>query len=277
MWSIGGLQEIDIDCPVDRGIASSRITTLTAENKSRVKTEISIVLALSLGASAVYSIVSIISRLTAETRLADQTATINRQLSDREWLDFSYQFLGIALGLAPVALVLFLLWEKSRSPFELIGFDLRQPARDILRGTWLAAIIGIPGLGLYVAARQLGISAEVIPADLASYWWTIPMLLFAAVKASLLEEIIVVGYLFHRLDQLGFSKKAQILFSATLRATYHLYQGFWGFIGNFVMGLVFGYLYQRFGRVMPLIVAHFLLDAAIFVGYSALKDVLTFL
>jgi membrane protease YdiL (CAAX protease family) len=262
---------------VAQGNASSRITTLTAENKSRLKTEISIVLALSLGASAIYSIVSIISRLTAETRLADQTATINRQLSDREWLDFSYQFLGIALGLAPVALVLFLLWEKSRSPFELIGFDLRQPARDILRGTWLAAIIGIPGLGLYVAARQLGISAEVIPADLASYWWTIPMLLFAAVKASLLEEIVVVGYLFHRLDQLGFSKKAQILFSATLRATYHLYQGFGGFIGNFVMGLVFGYLYQRFGRVMPLVVAHFLLDAAIFVGYSALKDALTFL
>jgi membrane protease YdiL (CAAX protease family) len=43
------------------------------------------------------------------------------------------------------------------------------------------------------------------------------------------------------------------------------------------MGLVFGYLYQRVGRVMPLVVAHFLLDAAIFVGYSALKDVLTFL
>jgi hypothetical protein len=28
---------------------------------------------------------------------------------------------------------------------------------------------------------------------------------------------------------------------------------------------------------MPLVVAHFLLDAAIFVGYAALKDVLIFL
>jgi membrane protease YdiL (CAAX protease family) len=142
---------------------------------------------------------------------------------------------------------------------------------------WLAAVIGIPGLGLYLASRHLGISAEVIPAALGEYWWTVPMLLFAAVRASLLEEVIVVGYLFNRLSRLGFSSTSQILVSASLRASYHLYQGFGGFIGNFVMGLLFGYLYQRWGRVMPLVIAHFVLDAAIFVGYSAFKDVLTFL
>jgi uncharacterized protein len=249
---------------------------LKSDPSKRIKLELGIVFALSLGASAIYSIVSIIARLTTDTRLADQTATINRQLSEREWLDFTYQFLGIALGLAPVALVLFLLWEKGKSPFTQIGFDLKQPTQDVLRGTWLAALIGIPGLGLYFAARQLGISAQVIPADLASYWWTIPMLLFAAVKASLLEEIIVVGYLFDRLRKLGVSTKGQIFISAGLRATYHLYQGFGGFIGNFVMGAVFGYLYHRFGRVMPLVIAHFFLDAAVFVGYAALKDYLPF-
>jgi uncharacterized protein len=249
---------------------------LRSNPRTRIKLELGIVFALSLGASAVYSIVSIIARLTAETRLSDQTATINRQLSEREWLDFTYQFLGLALGLAPVALVLFLLWESKQSPFQLIGFDLREPLKDILRGTWLAALIGIPGLGLYFAARQLGISAQVVPADLGNYWWTIPMLLFAAVKASLLEEIVVVAYLFDRLKKLGVSATGQILVSATLRASYHLYQGFGGFIGNFVMGLVFGYLYQRFGRVMPLVVAHFLLDAAVFVGYAALRDFLPF-
>ena len=250
---------------------------MTSESKLRIKIELAVVFALSLGASAIYSIVSILARLTDETSLAQQTATINRQLSDREWLDFSYQFLGIAFGLAPVALVLFLLWEKKSSPFKTIGLDLLRPGRDLWRGMWLAAVIGIPGLGLYLASRQLGISAEVIPAALGEYWWTVPMLLFAAVRASLLEEVIVVGYLFNRLSRLGFSIYSQIVISASLRASYHLYQGFGGFIGNFVMGLLFGYLYQRWGRVMPLVVAHFVLDAAIFVGYAAFKDVLTFL
>ena len=245
--------------------------------KPRIQIEILTVLALSLGASAVYSILSLLSKVTAENGLASQTATINRQLSDRQWLDFGYQFFGIAFGLAPVLLVLFLLWEKNKSPFETIGLNFLQPSRDLWRGVWLAALIGIPGLGLYLVSRQLGISAEVIPAALGEYWWAVPMLLFAAVRASLLEEVIVVGYLFNRLSLLGFSNNVQILLSATLRATYHLYQGFGGFIGNFVMGLIFGYLYRRWGRVMPLVVAHFVLDAAIFVGYAVIKDVLTFL
>ena len=246
-------------------------------DKLRLKHELAIVLALSLGASSIYALLAIVSRLTDETSLAQQTATINRQLSDRQWLDFSYQFFGIVLGLAPVALVLYLLWEKRKSPFDVIGFNLSEPARDIWRGTWIAALIGIPGLGLYLVSRQLGISAEVIPAALGDYWWTVPMLLFAAVRASLLEEVIVIGYFFNRLSRLGFSSRSQILLSAFLRGSYHLYQGFGGFIGNFFMGLLFGYLYQRWGRVMPLVVAHFLLDAAIFVGYAALKDVLIFL
>jgi len=246
-------------------------------DKVRIKLELAIVLALSLGASAIYSVISIVARLTDETSLAQQTATINRQLSDRQWLDFSYQFFGIALGLAPVALVLYLLWEKKKSPFDLIGLNLNEPGRDIWRGTWIAALIGIPGLGLYLVSRQLGLSAEVIPAAVGEYWWTVPMLLFAAVRASLLEEVIVVGYFFNRLSRLGFSIKSQVFISALLRGSYHLYQGFGGFIGNFLMGLLFGYLYQRWGRVMPLVVAHFVLDAAIFVGYAALKDVLTFL
>ena len=246
-------------------------------DKVRIKLELAIVLALSLGASAIYSLISIVARLTDETSLAQQTATINRQLSDRQWLDFSYQFFGIALGLAPVALVLYLLWEKKKSPFALIGLNLSEPGRDIWRGTWIAALIGIPGLGLYLVSRQLGLSAEVIPAAVGEYWWTVPMLLFAAVRASLLEEVIVVGYFFNRLSRLGFSIKSQVFISALLRGSYHLYQGFGGFIGNFLMGLLFGYLYQRWGRVMPLVVAHFVLDAAIFVGYAALKDVLTFL
>ena len=43
-----------------------------------------------------------------------------------------------------------------------------------------------------------------------------------------------------------------------------------GFVGNIVMGLVFGWLYRRWGRVLPLVVAHVLLDLVSFIGYALL-------
>jgi len=60
------------------------------------------------------------------------------------------------------------------------------------------------------------------------------------------------------------------VFSAVLRGSYHLYQGFGGFLGNAAMGLVFGVLYRRWGRVSPLVIAHTLIDTVAFVGYAAL-------
>ena len=62
-----------------------------------------------------------------------------------------------------------------------------------------------------------------------------------------------------------------LVLSALLRGSYHLYQGFGAFLGNAVMGLVLGAYYQRRGRVMPLVVAHTLLDVVAFVGYTLAK------
>lgn len=237
------------------------------ERKS-LKLEISLVLALSLGASAVYSIVSLIAKLTSASGLAAQTSTINSSLAEREWLDATYQMLGIAFGLVPAALALFFLARENSKPLEAIGFDFKRFGNSTAKGFALAAVIGIPGIALYVVARLLGLSARIIPAELESYWWTIPVLLLAAVRAAVIEEVIVVAYLFDRLSRLGVSQRAQLLISAFLRGSYHLYQGFGGFVGNLVMGFVFGWAYRRWGRVMPLVIAHFILDAVSFVGYA---------
>ncbi|MFC5929517.1 CPBP family intramembrane glutamic endopeptidase [Cryobacterium melibiosiphilum] len=229
--------------------------------------EVGIVLGLSLGASAVYSIVSIIARLTDVTPLADQSATLNGSQSPREWLDFTYQFLGIVFGVFAVALVLFLLWRPGQSAFRRIGFDFTRPGKDVLGGVGLLLLIGIPGLGLYLAGRAFGFTVAVVPSPIDAFWWTIPILVLAALRAALLEEIIVVGYLFTRLRELGWSRWAIILSSATLRGSYHLYQGIGPFFGNVVMGVVFGWCYERWGRTMPLVVTHWLLDILSFVGY----------
>ncbi|MRX45430.1 CPBP family intramembrane glutamic endopeptidase [Agromyces kandeliae] len=233
----------------------------------RLRIEVAIVLALSLGASAVYSIVAIIARLTADRPLGEQSASLNQSRSTREWLDLTYQVLDVVFGLAVVALVLYLLWQPGRSPFRRIGFDLTRPGRDAASGLLLATVIGVPGLALYAAGRALGFTVAVVPQPLDTYWWTIPVLVLAALKAALTEELIAVGYLFTRLRELGVGPWATILSSALLRGSYHLYQGFGGFIGNAVMGVVFGWAYTRWGRTMPLVIAHWLLDIVSFVGY----------
>ena len=39
------------------------------------------------------------------------------------------------------------------------------------------------------------------------------------------------------------------------------------FLINFAMGVVFGWCYRRWGRVMPLVIAHTLIDIVAFIGY----------
>ena len=80
----------------------------------------------------------------------------------------------------------------------------------------------------------------------------------------------MIGYLFTRLGQLGWRIPAILVTSAVVRGSYHLYQGWGGFAGNLIMGVVFGLIYLRWKRVMPLVVAHTLLDVAAFVGYALL-------
>ena len=77
----------------------------------------------------------------------------------------------------------------------------------------------------------------------------------------------MLGYLFARLRDVGWGKWQIILGAALLRGSYHLYQGFGGFVGNVIMGVIFGWLYTRWGRVLPFVIAHVVIDAAIFVGY----------
>jgi membrane protease YdiL (CAAX protease family) len=121
-------------------------------------------------------------------------------------------------------------------------------------------------------AHELGLNASLEAVDYPDVWYRVPYLLLSAFQNGFAEEIIVVGYLLTRLRQLGWSDSRALAVSSVLRGSYHLYQGFGGFAGNFVMGVIFGYWFQRTRRVLPLVVAHFLLDAFSFVGYIYLHD-----
>ncbi|MGV9193413.1 CPBP family intramembrane glutamic endopeptidase [Microbacterium sp. MC2] len=238
-----------------------------ARRRTRLWWEISIVLALSVGRSAVYSVLSLVRALTRETPLGDQSTSLNPGAAAEQFWEVLNQFLSQLFALAPVALAVYLLWEPGRNAFRRIGLDFRVFGRDLGAGILLVLVIGVPGLALYAGGRALGITVQVDASPLAGTWWTIPLLLLAALRAGLTEEVIMIGYLFDRLRRLGWGPWTIILASAALRAAYHGYQGFGPLVGNFAMGVVFGWVYQRWGRVMPLVVAHTLIDIVAFIGY----------
>lgn len=236
--------------------------------------EIWLVLGLSLGQSAVYSVISLIAKLTASRPLAAQTATLNASVSPRPNLDLVYQLAGLTFNLIPAALALWFLATPVLSGTRRLGLNLRRPLPDLGAGTVLALLIGLPGLWLYVIGHRLGITATVVAAALENHWWTVPVLVLHALKNGLIEEVVVVGYLMTRLRELGWSMRAVLGCSAVLRGAYHLYQGFGPFLGNVVMGLAFGEFFRRYGRVMPLVIAHTLIDIVSFVGYQLFADAL---
>jgi len=232
--------------------------------------EIIVVFAVSLGASSLFAVINLIGSLTAPKALRQQQALLVGSMAPgRPLLDLTLQLANIITTLAPVALVFYLLAREGEGPSAL-GIDTKHPGSDLARGAALAAVIGGSGLALYIAAFHLGISLNVVPENLPAIWWRIPVLILDAAQNGILEEVLVLGYLLRRLDQLGWTPGKAIALAAVVRGSYHLYQGFGGFIGNAILGVIFGVLYKRWGRVTPMIIAHTLIDTGAFVGYAVL-------
>jgi membrane protease YdiL (CAAX protease family) len=221
------------------------------------------VLMVSLGASAIYSILSLARKLTSTQGLAGSVTTINQPLAKTPWLDLVSQLASISLALVPVLLALYFLRMDN------IKIGLIPVKRDWLIGISLPLIIGIPGIALYAVALNLGLTSRIVPSSLGDYWWTPVVLVLAALRSGLQEEIIAVAFFAKKLKIIRpeITIISVIILSSLFRASYHLYQGFSAFIGNFVMGLVFGYLFMRTGRVAPLVIAHTIMNTAVFIGF----------
>ncbi|GAC1536125.1 MAG: CPBP family intramembrane metalloprotease [Acidimicrobiales bacterium] len=240
-------------------------------SRTELRAEVWLVLALSLGASGVYAALDLLKGLFATAApLAHQTATLYAPRDSHVWLDVTYQLLDIVTELVPVLLVVYLL-ARSAESLATLGVDGRRPRSDATWSVGLALLVGAVGLGFVYGAKALGINRQLIVGTAARHWWTIVLLVGQAAGTAVAEEVIVGGFMLHRLRQIGWSDRRSLTASALVRGSYHLYQGVGGGLANVVLGVFFGRIYQRRGRVLPLIVAHFLIDAVAFVGYVELR------
>ena len=245
------------DAPrIDAPVPPSRLDRRTLAEETLV------VLSLSVLRPAAFAILSLLEAPIAGVVVAaaDQST------------EFTRQVLGFLFALAPVFLVVHLV-RRDGEGIEVIGLSSDRPTRDLARGAALGAFVGLAGIGIYLAAVELGVNRFVLPVPPLGHWWTIPALVLNAVEAGLVEEVIVLAYLITRLRQLSWTPVQAIAASALLRGSYHLYQGWGGFVGNLAMGALFGFLFLRWGRrTWPFVVAHVLLDVGAGVGFILFRD-----
>ncbi|MGC1239708.1 MAG: CPBP family intramembrane glutamic endopeptidase [Acidimicrobiales bacterium] len=177
-------------------------------------------------------------------------------------------FLGI-LAYLPVAAVvplgLFLLGRTGQDRHAL-GLEAPTISRDVIPGLGLGLAAFGCEIVLVIILRAIlidypGLFVNVSLNHIPKYYvvWGIATSAVTAVT----EEILVNGYLLTRLNQLGWNPRAALILSLILRTSYHIYYGI-----GFIFTVPFGYFvtrsFQKNGKLMRPIMAHFLYDAILF-------------
>ncbi|HVU91375.1 MAG TPA: type II CAAX endopeptidase family protein [Jatrophihabitans sp.] len=245
--------------------------TTPAPPRDRFGLELLAVLAVTYGMSGLYALLEFVrDQITINHGVGFRnvaTAPIKAaEKTQYQWLDILKELLDILSGVAPAFLAIVLLLRSPGGRGLGVGLD-RLRSREVFQGLGFAALIGVPGLGLVYAARKLGANAEIVVTNFPDVWYRVPALILEAIQQGTAEEVVVCAFVLTRLAQLGWSNPRALAAAAVLRGSYHLYQGYGGFVGNAIMGLIFGWWFQRTRRVVPLVVAHSVIDAVSFVGY----------
>ena len=220
-----------------------------------MKKELGVVLLITFGMQGFRSLLRLIDALLQPAPLNEQSVQLH-PAQTTTWLDPLLQLSSAAILIGWGLLVLLLLDKDGIRLPKMLKLDIPQ-------GALLAAVIGLPGLVFYLTALHFGLTKEVVP----NFNWLSIVWSFANAFA---EETVVVFWLLTRLKQLGCRAWVGVAASASLRGSYHLYQGVSAGVGNIVMGVVFAWVYQRTGRVWPLVIGHFLIDLVAFLGYPLL-------
>jgi membrane protease YdiL (CAAX protease family) len=165
----------------------------------------------------------------------------------------SYDFIFIIIY-EIIALMIIGYYLKKRN-WKFQDFNLDFTFKMIGIAILLVLTREVLGAVIVSAFRSLGIlSPEIINSPIILFQTNIFSILLITVVNSIYEEVILIGYLFKRLEKLHFS--FIIIISFVIRASFHTYQGWDNIPMVFILALVFGVYYARYRKLMPLILAH---------------------
>lgn len=144
---------------------------------------------------------------------------------------------------------------EHSSTFRLSKFE---PKIDLGFGLFLLFVMYVPAvLVMYLQYSFEFLRPEIVYVPMQSAA-EVCLLLIGVACTSVAEEIYYRGALLSRLETYGNSKGRALFWSSLCFGLAHTYQGPFGVLGIFLMGLILGAFVQMLGRVWPAAVGHVL-------------------
>ena len=154
---------------------------------------------------------------------------------------------AVVLQLFELAIIL---WIGRIRGWSLESFGLRPSWRLTAAGVLLFFAFGLLGRALRLLAALFHGSVDFHRVPQA----TLPFVLLITAINPIFEESLECGYPFYALQSRGMW--LTVLTTAAFRGFLHSTMGLSGFVFMFAMGLLYGFVYWRWRRLWPLVVAH---------------------
>lgn len=176
--------------------------------------------------------------------------------------------LGSLRNTVQIAAIVFFIISRAPERRDFFGLKPIKGADDLGTGMLWALLLGACSTVLPWIAQSLFSLDTAYRPEAVRYFTAmrkggidISLLTGAAlILNSIAEEVSMRGFLIPRLEKRLGSTTGAVVLSAVIFASYHLYQGWLPALNVLIVGLVFGAIFVRQRRVMPLIVAHTLVN-----------------
>ncbi len=173
--------------------------------------------------------------------------------------------IDLVLALEPLAagaLVMYLLSISGEGGGRAIGLDRSHPRQDLalLLPVFVLCFL-VPEIGVSLLLHASHVRAITPAAQNLPRYFSIAGIA-TAVSAGVVEEIVVLGFLVRRLEQLGLRPVAVVSIAVLVRISYHLYYG-WGVLPILAWAVASVLVYRRYRRLGPFIAVHVLWDVGL--------------